>query len=234
LIIFSRYANPRRRLKSLLLQLVQAWRAKVFRPKYKSALTSTYVNAKFRLTKNHSIQVMTISKVFPRPFWPLKRPTRPKGYIGINIFCSQLVILTFLTFFVSESSSLLRSNLIPDGNNLEEDNVESRSLIRSKNHIHVYSQDEDGLFSREGHSHDDKVRCIESTANEPKNFYYGEHAITLNILTSDRLSHKLVSNILQVENSLYLLFLSSFCSHKIHSELCTAKKCNERNGLGLQ
>jgi hypothetical protein len=33
---------------------------------------------------------------------------------------------------------------------------------------------------------------------------------------------------------LYLLFLSSFCSHKIHSELCTAKKCNERNGLGLQ
>ena len=41
-------------------------------------------------------------------------------------------------------------------------------------------------------------RCIERTVHEPKNFYYGDLAVNLNILTSDRLSHKLVSNILQI------------------------------------
>ena len=143
---------------------------------------------------------MTIFKVFPRPFWPLKRPTRPRGRFGIrlSLISTQLVILTL---FVSQSSSLLRSNLIPDENSqfsLKEDYPESRNLILIENDKN--GNDDEGLFSEGHQGHDREERCIESSpSHEPKNFYYGEHAITLNILTSDRLSHKLVSNILKVQ-----------------------------------
>jgi hypothetical protein len=68
-------------------------------------------------------------------------------------------------------------------------------------HPHVHNDDDDDVHR--GHSHEG--RCIESTAHEPKNFYYGEHATPLKILTSDRLSHKLVSHILQVTEAVFII-----------------------------
>ena len=40
--------------------------------------------------------------------------------------------------------------------------------------------------------------CIEKTNVEPKYFYYGEEALNIRILTSSRLTHKIVSTIFQV------------------------------------
>lgn len=46
---------------------------------------------------------------------------------------------------------------------------------------------------------DKNSKCIENSASvEPKYFYYGQNALSINILTSSRLTHKIVSTILKV------------------------------------
>lgn len=45
----------------------------------------------------------------------------------------------------------------------------------------------------------DKEHCIELKRNvEPKYFYYGNVSLSINILTSSRLTHQIVSTILKV------------------------------------
>ena len=46
---------------------------------------------------------------------------------------------------------------------------------------------------------DGSGRCLfPDTPSEPKHFYYGESAVNLRIFTTDRLTHRLVSTILEV------------------------------------
>ena len=41
-------------------------------------------------------------------------------------------------------------------------------------------------------------RCIAEKPDEPKYFYYGDHALTISIFTTDRITHKLTSTILKI------------------------------------
>ena len=43
-----------------------------------------------------------------------------------------------------------------------------------------------------------RARCIADKPDEPKNFYYGNQALTISIFTTDRITHKLTSTILKI------------------------------------
>ena len=134
-------------------------------------------------------------KLIARLFRSLSR-RRPHQIVSATI--SSKTVIIFLILFLTQNSAhglQQKSSLISEENPLTVDYSESQSV---PNHSH----------SHRGHTHED--RCIERTVHEPKNFYYGEQAIPINILTSDRLSHKLVSNILQVSVNLIKKFPKGF------------------------
>ena len=158
--------------------------------------------------------MMNRLKLIARLFRSLSR-RRPHQIVSATI--SSKTVIIFLILFLTQNSAhglQQKSSLISEENPLTVDYSESQSV---PNHSHSHGHDEDnrddddeqgqGLFSSEGHrGHSHEDRCIERTVHEPKNFYYGEQAIPINILTSDRLSHKLVSNILQVSVNLIKKF----------------------------
>ena len=53
------------------------------------------------------------------------------------------------------------------------------------------------LFSSDSNDSHDVGRCLSTKPTEPKYFYYGEKPISVGIFTTDRLTHRLASTVLQ-------------------------------------